>query len=94
MRLYDFQGRLVESTRTISGNSRQEIAVSRSGDLIYTDYEDKAVNIVNNTQIEEVIRLELWIPSNVCSTSCGDILVIMVSYDYKQSKVVRVALEK
>lgn len=89
MRLYDFQGRLVKSIRTKSGNSPQEIAVSRSGDLLYTDYKDKADNILKDTQIEEVIRLELWIPRNVCSTSCDDILVIMVSYDYKQSKIVR-----
>lgn len=89
MGLHDFQGRLVKSIRTKSGNSPQEIAMSRSGDLLYTDYEDKAVNILKDTQIEEVIRLELWIPRNVCSTSCDDILVIMVSYDYKQSKVVR-----
>lgn len=89
MRLYNVQGRLVKSIRTKSGNSPQEIAVARSGDLLYIDCKDKAVNIVKNTQIEEVIRLELWIPRNVCSTSCGDILVIMVSYDNKQSKVVR-----
>lgn len=55
----------------------------RSGDLFYIDYEDKVVNILKDIQIEDVIRLELWIFCNVCSIFCGDILVIMVSYDYK-----------
>lgn len=55
----------------------------RSGDLFYIDYEDKVVNILKDIQIEEVIRLELWIFCNVCSIFCDDILVIMVSYDYK-----------
>ncbi|XP_048775496.1 uncharacterized protein LOC125680100 [Ostrea edulis] len=66
-----------------------DITVAQDGDLVYTDYQDKTVNLVKNKQTHTVIILREWRPQNVCSSSSGDILVTMISDDEKQSKNVR-----
>ncbi|XP_022327016.2 uncharacterized protein LOC111126569 [Crassostrea virginica] len=90
LRLYNLQGELLRSVQTKSGNVTSDIAVTRSGDLVYTDDRDRSINLVSGTQIQTLIRLRGWRPLDLCSTSSGDLLVIMKSDDDdKQTKVVR-----
>ncbi|XP_078331345.1 uncharacterized protein LOC144625130 [Crassostrea virginica] len=89
LRLYNLQGELLRSVQTKSENWPLDIAVTRSGDLVYTDYVDRSINLVSGTQIQTLITLRGWRPWYLCSTSSGDLLVIMTTDDWKQTKVVR-----
>lgn len=88
LKLYNLQGELMESLPTQLKTRSWDITVTNSGNLVYTNDHDNTVNIVNNSQIKVIIRLRKWKPTGVCSTSIGDILVVMVN-DNKETKVVR-----
>nr|XP_022305047.1 uncharacterized protein LOC111112040 [Crassostrea virginica]XP_022305048.1 uncharacterized protein LOC111112040 [Crassostrea virginica] len=89
MKLYNMKGELLKSIQTKSGNNPQDIAVTRSGGLVYTDYWDSSINLLSGTQIQTLITLRGWRPWGLCSTSSGDLLVIMRSDDKKPTKVMR-----
>nr|XP_022300891.1 uncharacterized protein LOC111109096 [Crassostrea virginica] len=57
MEHYNLQGKLLRSVHTKSGNWPGDIAVTRSGDLMYADYLDSSINLVSGTQIQTLIRL-------------------------------------
>ncbi|XP_078331356.1 uncharacterized protein LOC144625137 [Crassostrea virginica] len=89
LRLYNLQGELLRSVQTKSGNKPEDIAVTRSGGLVYADPGDRSINLVSGTQIQTLITLRGWRPSSLCSTASGDLLVTMTRYVWKQTKVVR-----
>ena len=89
LKLYNLKGGLEKSVRTKSGNVPKDIAVTRRGDLLYTDYKDRSINLESGTQIQTLFALRGWKPCGVCSTSSNDLLVIIDSDDGKQSKVLR-----
>nr|XP_022318125.1 uncharacterized protein LOC111121240 [Crassostrea virginica] len=89
LRLYNLQGELLRSVPTKSGNDPQDIAVTRSGDLVYADFLDRSIYLVSGTQIQTLITMWGWTPRGLCSTSTGDLLVTMTSDGGIQTKVVR-----
>ena len=89
IKLYNLQGKILKSIRTKSGNVPEDITATRSGHLVYTDYDDRSINMVKKNKIKPLIRLKGWGPLGVCITSSDDLLVVMDSDDGKQTKVVR-----
>lgn len=94
LRLYNLKGKMLKEIKTRSRHTPNDIAVSKDGYLVYVDYNDCTVNKVytdhffkSNAKIKEVVRLHGSRPYNVCSTSSGDLLVVMIS-DNRQTKVV------
>ena len=88
VKLYNLQGELLKSMKTTTGNIPQDIAVTQKRELIYTDPKDRSINIVKNSQIKLLTRIQGWRPVGVCSTRSDKILAIMVDDDNKQTKVV------
>ncbi|XP_065929793.1 uncharacterized protein [Magallana gigas] len=90
LRLYNIKRGLLKSNRTKSGYCAADLAVTSSGDQVYSDETNRTVNLVKNKEIQTVITLHGWRPCGVCNTSSGDILVAMNNYDWEtSSKVVR-----
>ncbi|XP_062567337.1 E3 ubiquitin-protein ligase TRIM71-like [Saccostrea cucullata] len=95
MKLYNLQGKLLKSIQTKSGYIPEDITATKSGDLVYTDPTASTVNIVKDRQIQEVIGLQRWRPSNICSTSsvlCKQIFITVKTADIKDFKFIRIAL--
>lgn len=89
LKLYNLNGELIKSVQTKSGNAPQDMTITGNGDLVYTDDKDGTVNILKNTNIEEMVWLPGWKPQGVCSAFSDHLLVIMVNDDFDQTKVVR-----
>ena len=60
MKLLNMQIELIKSVRTKSGKKVMDIAVTRGGNLVYTDYKDKSINLVTDKQIHQLVKLQGW----------------------------------
>ncbi|XP_052699399.1 uncharacterized protein LOC128176918 [Crassostrea angulata] len=90
MRLYNLRGELLKSTKINPSNIPQDIAVTRRGKLVYSNYEERTVKKVNKKKkTKTFIKLKEWRPQSVCITSSGDLLVIMNNDENEQTKVAR-----
>nr|XP_034306629.1 uncharacterized protein LOC117682672 [Crassostrea gigas] len=89
MKWFNINGSLHQTNTTKSGRPARDIAVDVNGDLLYSDVTSNTVNILKNGQTEELIRLQGWVPTELCISSSGDLLLTMFSDDKTQSKVVR-----
>jgi streptogramin lyase len=87
MKLLNLRGDLLTSIGTKSGFYPNDIAVTRDGDLVYTDPKHNSVNLVKKKKHRTLITVQGWRPGGVCCTAAGDLLVTMRSSD--GCKVVR-----
>lgn len=89
LRLYNLkEGELLKSIKTSAWCIPYGLALTGCGDLIFADSFYRTLNIVKKTKSQVVMSLQGWTPQGVCSTSSGDLLVLMVT-DGQQEKVVR-----
>lgn len=89
IKLYNDIGEQLRSVQTKSLNEPIDIALTKSGELMYADYQDQTVNTVKGKVIEEVIKLKGWGPLSISVTASGDLLVMMNSAGNKQARIVR-----
>ena len=68
-RLYNLQGKLLNSVHTKSGRQSFDIALTQSRDIVYSDPKDRSINIVQNSKIQQLISVRGWNPLYLCSTS-------------------------
>ena len=83
------KGKVLKSVQIKSEIMPLDIAVTRSGDLVYAKQIDRSINLVSGTQIQTLIRLRGWETLGLCTMSSGDLMVIMLRY-YKQNSQTRV----
>lgn len=76
-------GSVLERVRTPCGSSPYGLAVTKDGDLLYTDNTTQNVYVVKNGKVEALIRTQGY-PSGICSTSAGDIFVALSNQSYTE----------
>lgn len=88
MKCFNSKGLHLKTVQNQSGNPTNDISLDKNGNLTYIDRSTRTLNIVKKGLGEVIIRLQEWNPSNLCTTSFGNLLVAMFSNDETQSKVV------
>ncbi|XP_061191805.1 uncharacterized protein LOC133200085 [Saccostrea echinata] len=61
---------------TAQGSIPFGLATTRTGELLYTDYSEKSVKMLNDGKLRTLIRC-VWIPSGICVSSSGDKFVAL-----------------
>ena len=91
MKLFNIKGKTLKKTKALSVNNPSDITVTKRGLLVYTVHGDRSVNIFENEHMESVIVIsfEGFRPRAICCTSSDDLLIFLISDDYKSTKVVR-----
>jgi DNA-binding beta-propeller fold protein YncE len=69
-------GAVLETVKTKSGDPPDGLAVTRDGKLLYADFNDKSINLVNGGKVKLFIQTD-WYPSGISCNSLGDILVAL-----------------
>ncbi|XP_062610735.1 E3 ubiquitin-protein ligase TRIM45-like [Saccostrea cucullata] len=83
----DIHGEVQDSIKTASLERPTDITLTKQGDLIYTDYKNKTLNIVRQGRIEVLVTTqEGWKPRGLCATGSGDVLVNL--YNGSRNKIV------
>ncbi|XP_062583850.1 tripartite motif-containing protein 3-like [Saccostrea cucullata] len=86
----DIHGALQDTVSSTLENYPNDIRVTRQGELIYSDYINRTVNIVRDGKTETLITTPRgWHPDGLCCTRLGDILVSMSTTDRSHYKIVR-----
>lgn len=73
---------------SLSGNSPDDFAIEKSGEIVYADWQERTVCRLTNGAVESIINIGAWKPWALCCTVAGDILVAMRSRDMKHARVV------
>ena len=79
----------MKTVKTKSGNTPMDITITRSRELVYTNYKKSTINLVSNERILPLVRLRGWRHGGVYSTSSKELLVIMDNDNNTKTKVVR-----
>ncbi|XP_061186636.1 uncharacterized protein LOC133194746 [Saccostrea echinata] len=67
-----------------------DIAVTKNGELLYSDINNRTINIVRKGISETLLPIpKEWYPYTLCFTRSGDILVGMFTADNRHHKIVR-----
>ena len=78
LRLYNLQGELLRFVQTLLGNWPRDIAVTRRGDLVYTDPRDRSINLVSGTNVKRLFIFGTWL-NNVFDRICIQITAVFQS---------------
>lgn len=86
---FNIGGSILKTIKTNLEDRPNDIALDSDGNLLYLDWKTNTVNKGNYKSPKRLMRLQGWIPVNLCISSTSDLIVSVYSVDLTQSKVVR-----